>query len=337
MTLPSERDLLNAWRILGIGGGEAGFELSSLPIESSLRGRLARIARHANGQPALLIPFSREGATRSFNTGRVLRADFVTYEFAGSSSDFIQVTCTDRRFDSVFISFVADVVRRLDEGKAPIVAVENSISEFRELFQRSKDVSLQEVVGLFGELCVLRQMLSLRKGAVDSWTGPIDQLHDFSSKSACAEVKTTLRGSGSFIFISGIDQLEPPIDGRPLFLIRALLGDAGAGGKCTIELLDECIAESSARFEIDDRVSRLLGDGFRENELLLGRRFLLNSLDVYAIGAGFPRLSTNAFLPGQPIPGVQDITYTLDLGYAREFLVPLAERGAFWKVLAGAP
>lgn len=336
MTSTGERDLVNAWRVLQLGGGSQEFALATIQLGLDAGYGQVRLARNNSSQAILLVPIESGRRPQQFNSGRCLKIESVQYAIAESVTHFIQVNCLDGRFVDVFISFSADVVRRLREGNAPNKAVDDSLTEFRELFQRSRALSLEELVGAFGELTVLQRIVGLRKAAVRSWTGPLPERHDFSARTICAEVKTTLRSSNLLIYVNGLGQLDPPDDGRPLYLIRIVLSNSGGAGLTTIELLDDCISKSGAAAEINELMENLFYEGYREDQQLREHRFIVNNIDVYHVDVGFPRLSSNAFLPGQPISGVREISYALDLGYARQFLLPDVEAAAFWSALAEA-
>ncbi len=77
--------------------------------------------------------------------------------------------------------------------------------------RRSKELSLNEQVGLFGELLVLRDFFLDNldtEPAVLCWTGPLGDEQDFSYGHSLVEVKTTRASRDRKIKISSVDQLD---------------------------------------------------------------------------------------------------------------------------------
>lgn len=172
------------------------------------------------------------------------------------------------------------------------------------------DKTLQ--VGLFGELLVLKSLMipCLGPAAVNQWSGPEWERHDFVGDRLHLEVKTT-RKSRQEHEISRLDQLRVP-DGCRLLLASIQL-EASVGG-------DETLAS-----QLDDIVTLLRGDAYaldtfmtkmanvgwsdemRDSGELL--RFFVRSADVYVVDDEFPRLPDDFTPPS----GVVSVKYTVDL------------------------
>jgi len=64
-----------------------------------------------------------------------------------------------------------------------------------------------EVIGLIGELRILRELVQADSRLLFTWRAPDDAIHDLENRGHALEVKATL-GAGSRITISGLDQLD---------------------------------------------------------------------------------------------------------------------------------
>jgi hypothetical protein len=133
-----------------------------------------------------------------------------------------------------FFLFCMNVVRHvedLDAGYAE--ALEKSLAEFGKLLTHRPLLSLPAVLGLFGELWLLGELIIRRGvGAFSSWLGPMGERHDFRLGSFEVEAKTTTKDSRTHV-INGLEQLVPS-PGRTLFILSLKLERAGQGAGETL-------------------------------------------------------------------------------------------------------
>ena len=244
--------------------------------------------------------------------------------------------CGAPELREVFQSLSDEILRRLRAGSGPELAVADAIAAFRELLARGGAESLEIRVGLFGELVLLNVLLGINPAAGTTWTGPLRQRYDFSGAKVCAEVKSTLRRAGSVANVSSLEQLAPDEGKRALVLVHTVLERSGAGGQSLRELIEIARHRSSAPAVIDRALASLGMDDWRTRESLIDERFQVLRQDFYDVGLGFPRLTQDSLRPGHPMPGVQDISYTLDLAHARSFMIEPARKEALLQSLAAS-
>ena len=114
------------------------------------------------------------------------------------------------------------------------------IEEWAYLFEsiKSKRLSREEEVGLFGELLTLQELYKNgHSKAIDYWFGPAGELHDFKKDPDwILEVKTSV-SPNPVVKVGKIDQLEP--QSLPFNLILVKITRDKTSGKCLPELIAE--------------------------------------------------------------------------------------------------
>lgn len=186
-------------------------------------------------------------------------------------------------------------------------------------FLRSVGAGMQrsELIGIMGELQVLRQLLSEQERAFSTWRAPDDGLHDFENIGHALEVKTTL-GPGSRVTISSLDQLNDAGLER-LDLVHVRLYESAQG-----ETVDEIVDDIEANL-MDNDIRRKLSDALLRRGLdpterrASDLRASLQHINTFHVTDGFPRILRHD-LPA----AVSEVSYALDLSV----LAPRSERWA---------
>jgi hypothetical protein len=172
------------------------------------------------------------------------------------------------------------------------------------------DKSVQ--VGLFGELLALQTLMipSLGPAAIDQWSGPDAERHDFVGDRLHIEVKTT-RKSRHEHEISRLDQLRVP-DGCQLLLVSIQL-EQSVGGDETLATRVDTIVNllRNDAAALDTFMTKLVNVGWSEEMRNSGEllRFFLRDAFVFAVDEDFPRLPDDFTPPS----GVVSVKYTIDL------------------------
>ncbi len=146
--------------------------------------------------------------------------------------------------------------------------------------------------------------------AVDQWSGPDYERHDFVSDHLHIEVKTT-RKSRPEHEISRLDQLNAPV-GCQLLFVSVQVEESVGGDESLASQVDSIVdllrGDAAA---LDLFMTKMTNMGWSEElrnsgELL---RFYLRSADVYLVDDDFPRFPDEVSLPS----GVVSVKYTIDL------------------------
>lgn len=217
--------------------------------------------------------------------------------------------------EQVFTPFCRDVidaivVQHRDPWAAVTATVRNWQSAWKPLRQ---EMSAAVQIGLFGELLVLNSLMlpCLGPTAVDQWSGPEAERHDFVGDRLHLEVKTTSKSRPEHE-ISRIDQLRAPTGCRLLFV--SIQVEKSIGGAETLATqLD--VAVDSLRphpAALDDFMAKMTNMGWSDEMRQSGELLRFNIRDdthVYEVDADFPRLPDDF----APPTGVVAVKYTVDL------------------------
>jgi hypothetical protein len=336
MTTPLHDETADAWRTLDLGGGADEFSLATVRLTLDAGYGPVRLARGQNAEPKLLIPTQTGRRLPDGLSSETVPVKIVQFVVGKRTQPFIELSCIAPELQAPFRQLVDDVIRRLREGTGPEQAVGAAIAEFRDLLRKQRPYRLETLVGLFGELLLLKDLLAVDPRSGQNWTGPLRQRHDFSSAEISAEVKSTLKRDGKIIHVTSLEQLQPPSDGRPLFLVHTVLERTGSGGASVRDLISDALRTAADQSVIERAVNAMqLGD-WRSDNLLAGERFALLRRDLYRVDQRFPKLVPDSFRPGCPPPGVVKIEYTLDLEHARGWQLDSSEVTQIIRSLAAA-
>lgn len=196
-------------------------------------------------------------------------------------------------------------------------AVARAVTIRREFLRGATLLSPERQTGLYGELIILRR-LEARSGAaaLDSWTGPTAQAHDFRLGDLELEVKTT-RGERRSHLINGASQLEPSPSAQ-LMIASIQLTAAGTGG----ESLAQLISDLRARFTASgagERFSQLIAVGCHvplESEPHYRDPLKLRTdIVLVPVDASLPRITAEdvSKLSRPEMSRISDVSYRLDL------------------------
>jgi hypothetical protein len=317
---------IERWKTLrhtGVGDGELEVPSLSSGVETGYGP--VRFALGPDGQPRLLVPCG-PGATLTSSEGmQKLAVTLTRFTLAGRASVFIDVMSVDRSLDPVFAELAEEILHRLSAGNGPGLAVEGTIADFRELLSESQSADVPDIsiYGLIGELYVLRELARKSPAAIEAWTGPYEQRHDFRRREHALEIKTSAREDATIVSISSCDQLAAPSGGTlSLIHIRVERADCGL---LSVSALSRQIVDLGVQRASLARGLAALGcldpDAPEWNRI----RCNLEGVTLYRIEDGFPRITSRLFDGGAVPTGIVDISYDVDLQAAREFRIAESE------------
>lgn len=144
---------------------------------------------------------------------------------------WLEVAVSEAELFPYFVSFAETVVDAIHlHDVEAVTAIRTSMRLFRRLLRDVRLISLERIVGLLGELWVLNRLIDASgREALESWTGPSGEAHDFRIGDAEFEVKTTTR-QHRVHRIHGLDQLEPSV-GAKLYLVSIQLAAGGSASE----------------------------------------------------------------------------------------------------------
>ena len=218
-----------------------------------------------------------------------------------------------------FFFMLADVASGVvSDGESPTASLDRSLRNWNALLRHPEALSEERQIGLFGELWLLRHLVrSMEVAALQTWTGPRRQSHDFRLADSEFEVKTTF-GSGRVHTINGLGQLVPSV-GFDLYVVSLQVTQAGSGGATLAETVEGIAAELGRGSEAERVFFELLMlSGYRPADAprYPRRRRLLGPALLVRVVDGCPRLTPEAIavIPPPFAAGrIRDVTYRIDL------------------------
>lgn len=171
-----------------------------------------------------------------------------------STNEFFVLELIDEKFsehfDELIFSILDKVERAGTKGLAARVYVQ-TIREWVHFFEHSKrKLTFEDVLGLYGELIVLRRLLELHPkekiNTVRGWKGPLKEPRDFAYPDLLIEVKTTIEPK-SVVSISNELQLDYPGNEQNLYLALVQVSIDSDG-----QSLSELVEEMSSVLRVTD-------------------------------------------------------------------------------------
>ncbi|MFE0653044.1 PD-(D/E)XK motif protein [Streptomyces sp. NPDC059534] len=137
-----------------------------------------------------------------------------------------------REFHDLLLA-VAD--RIVTKNRSLDRAFAETVDGWSSLLGRPRAMGLEQRIGLLGELSILTRLAETYSwaAAVEAWTGPYGEEHDFALVDFDIEVKTTASERRRHM-IHGIGQLQAA-PGRPLWFASLRLTRGGTGGRTLAE------------------------------------------------------------------------------------------------------
>lgn len=222
---------------------------------------------------------------------------------------YLDLCCVSDGHRDVFAALADDIIRRLasDVPSAP-AEIQRALEEWRRLLRPAKEMTPEASRGLFGELVVLGWLARRNpQYALDVWTGPESDCHDFTTANGDLEVKTSSK-EGLVVDISSLRQLDVT-DGHDLTLIRLSVADSPDGQSISEkarELIDLGVPEWPLYTKIKDA-----GLNVRDSPDA-GRYAISSEISAWRITSDFPGLRYGD-LPGEWRDAISKVKYTLDL------------------------
>jgi hypothetical protein len=317
----TERPIDRWTRLRGSGEGDGAIEVPSISSGVETGFGPVRFAIGPEGQPRLMVPCGPDAAHRGDVSNGKLSVALSRYEVAGRKTLFLDVMCVERALDPVFAELADEIVHRVADGEAPSDAVESTISDFRDLLKDAErtEIPVEKILGLVGELVVLRSLVRTSPQAIEAWTGPFEQRHDFRRREHAIEVKTSARADETSVSISSCEQLSEPAGGS-LMLVHLIVERAESGELSVSGLSSEIVANGVPRPSLKKALAAI-GCSDPESPEWNCVRYELEKIIGYRVASGFPRITTGQF-PGGVLPhGIESIAYSVDLSSARQFVL----------------
>ena len=235
-------------------------------------------------------------------------------------SRYIDLLCLDIAGYSGFDLIGSEIITELAKGnRSPSEIVHQVLAKWRRFWgQIPQDLlSRIEVTGLIAELRFLAEKMIPEVGtakAIRCWRGPFGSRHDFEWPGESVEVKATTSSRGRIFHINGIDQLEPPENGK-LFFFGVRLREEGGGEMTLPGIVETCRnLVSSDEDSLDKFESALVQVGYSplHNDEYEKTRFRSMGEVLFEVKNDFPRICVSNFIGGIP-SGIEHVEYEINL------------------------
>lgn len=191
---------------------------------------------------------------------------------------YLELSVSDRDLYLPMYQLANDIHSRIGAGQVDgRAALQSALNGFAMMVAKLAQPTRQSVIGLFGELWVLRELLREKRASVSSWTGAEQEVHDFRICGFELEVKTTTGNSREHV-IHGINQLRPT-EGCVLHIVSIQLCSAGtADGTSLSDLCSNISGElASSPNDLAEFTKRLESFGFSNESSECTAKYRLQS------------------------------------------------------------
>ncbi|MGA4849066.1 PD-(D/E)XK motif protein [Streptomyces sp. G5(2025)] len=235
-------------------------------------------------------------------------------QLADRGSRFARIRTTQPSLIRDFHDFLCAVADRIvTHGRTLAQAYAETVRAWSALLNKPRALNLEKRLGLIGELAALRSLAGEYgwTTAVEAWTGPDGEEHDFGLPECDLEVKTTSSEQRRHT-IHGLTQLDPA-PGRPLWFASLQLTRGGAGGQtlgdCAEAIRHEVAEHAPAALTTLNRRLTAAGwsEGCADDERWTPRAPLL-VLDATTL----PRIDLSV-LPTETRERISSVQYTIDV------------------------
>jgi len=212
----------------------------------------------------------------------------------------IDLRCNLFNYTEEFTGVVRDIAKSiLEDSGEPFEVVNRVIRNWRVFWsiQNKQILSEEQQIGLICELKILQRLGSINPfHALNSWTGPLGQKHDFNFSGWNIEVKGTRR-ENHIHTINGIDQLKS-VEGKELAFVSILVTTSNNINSLSLpDTIDETILITFGKHP--DLVIKFLGllakAGYNPIAISDYREFKIELLESYLfiVNKSFPSLTTD--------------------------------------------
>lgn len=288
-----------------------------------------------DGNPGILLrnPGGRSPLPKP-GCGRLLVKREQLLREGSQPDDYIRIECLESGLETPFALLVSQVVSHLALGATPSKACMDAVLEFRRLLSRNGGLlpSEDEILGLVGELLLLRRLVSASPNLWQGWNGPLGSARDYSWGVVDIEAKASRMAGESRLTVNGLDQLEPEED-RELLIYHSILTDNPVGTIDVPGLVNEIRGQISDPEGFDTRLAsaKYLSE---QRDLWLEHRFTLHGSHIYRVSEDFPRIRKSDFPDGTLPAGVSKLRYDVLIANCSDFRLSTSEEESLFKAVA---
>ena len=312
------------WREIEIPGEDNTLNVRRADIEHSLD---YWFARDFQGRYVLCFDSGAEAPAVS-SVPKPAGIEVNALAFGEAGCRLVLTLLESEQFD-IFRALCFDLMRSTveisgDESAAGLSITLNRLRRWQSLLEKARDdlLTTSRIIGLVGELLVLRDLLLPRMNtfdAVQAWRGPYGDEQDFLLAGRIIEVKTQLSTSDRYLPVSSEEQLDTA--SGPILICHQTLDVPAdeAGGALSLNGLVSSLVDPMAASDLaaaDLFQTALLESGYRRRDEYGRPCWLLNGRSFYEVRDGFPRIT-----PDMISVGIDKVRYRIAVQACAEFQV----------------
>jgi len=258
----------------------------------------------------------------------------------GNGVNRLVLTLLDQDDRDIFLALCNDLLDATDAlprdaGKEGLRVVLVRLARWQDLFRRRRDkLTLNEIIGLVGELLFMRDCLLTRispAAAIAMWRGPYGDEQDFIVGATILEVKTQLATADHAILVSSEHQLDTAA--APIAVVHQILGPALPTSNQAVSL-NQLVSELRNEMSTKDPSALEPFDGALAtiNYVAIPAYdepiWLLAGREIFRVAELFPRI-----VPAAIPVGIEKVRYHVRLEACAPFRAPEEE---FMREIVGA-
>ena len=215
----------------------------------------------------------------------------------------------------LFGAFLDELLVSIEEGKNSLIEeIKSLLEKWKGMLSldTEKIMSLNSVIGLFGELLLFEHLINDKKiDVIDNWVGPNGSRHDFEFLKHSIEVKSTTVKNGNDIHISGITQLES-YPGKSVSILRIKLEIEPSGLSLPV-LINKITAAKG--INLKKFTEKLVKVGYVSNKEDYYKEICLRPIEfqIIPVDSNFPRISAKSLASIDLAARIKDVEYVVNV------------------------
>lgn len=263
-------------------------------------------AKWPNGYYGVVIPCNEDTAVdESF-----AKVKFVSEKIPIDDKcvNTLSIRTSDPEIEAVFAALCVTFINPGNDGDVRKELIEHPLSWWKEWKAMIGNKNVDEMVyDVIGELYVFKTLLD--HGQNPTWQGPNRATYDIETETHFIEVKSTIVRDRKQITASSSSQFDPK--DKTLDLVFCQFEPSVSHGLSINSIVKAIKAIDSHK--ANDVEEKLTTHGFGKNKSVRNMTFILHSASRYHVDKNFPKITRESFASGDFPPGIDKITYTINL------------------------
>jgi hypothetical protein len=291
-----------------------------IPTPYTIDGSEILLGKRHQGHLIALFPNKKnahvvKGGTQKLSNGFQLSTQDLQDPKTKENLPFIELSNVGNIDCVLFGAFLDELLKSIDNEKSDLIQeIFGLLEKWKSMLSldTEKVMSLNSLIGLFGELLLLDHLVNVKKiTALDNWVGPNGNRHDFEFSHHSIEVKSTTIKNGNEIHVSGVTQLEPyPGKSVAILRIRLEIEPNGISVPELIKKMKEAKSLNSEKFS-----EKLAKYGYQEAKEKLYTEICFQPIEfqIIPVNSKFPRITAKSLLEIDPTARIKEIDYTVNV------------------------